>query len=197
MSEVARLFVAVRPGVDAVAHLDDALASHRTDWPGIRWTAPAMWHVTCAFFGDVDLERIGDLERRLARAVARHRRTTLRIAGAGAFARPAKATVVFAPVEVVPAAPVGRSELAALATSCAAAGRRLGLSMDARAFRPHLTLGRVKGRSPMDVRPLVSRLHDYVGPAWPASALLLIRSHLGPDPRYETLADWALRGDTP
>jgi hypothetical protein len=87
--------------------------------------------------------------------------------------------------------------VAALAASCAAAGRRLGLPMEDRAFRAHLTLGRVKGRAPMDLRPLVNELHDYEGPSWSASALLLMRSYLGAEARHETLASWPLRDAEP
>jgi 2'-5' RNA ligase len=193
MSEVARLFVAVRPSSDAVGHLDDALVPLRPHWPGLRWTAPAMWHLTCAFFGDVDVERIGELETRLARVAARHRAMTLRFVGAGAFARAAKATVLYAGVGLVPPGPVVGSELAALAASCAAAGRRLGLPMEDRSFRAHLTLGRVKGRAPMDLRPLVNELRAYEGPSWSASALMLVRSYLGAEARHDTLASWRLR----
>jgi 2'-5' RNA ligase len=37
---------------------------------------------------------------------------------------------------------------------------------------------------------LTDRLADYAGPDWPVPELLLLRSHLGPTPRYETVAAW-------
>jgi 2'-5' RNA ligase len=197
VSEPARLFVAVQPSTDAVVHLNDAVAPLRPHWPGLRWTAPAMWHLTCAFFGDMDTQRLPELEARLSRAAARHRRSTLRFAGAGAFARPARASIVYAGIGLVPPASLAGSELAGLSASCAAVGRRLGLSIEDRAFRPHLTLGRVKGRAPMDLRPLVAELSGYEGPSWSASAIVLVRSYLGSEPRHEALASSPLLGDEP
>ncbi|MEU8388962.1 2'-5' RNA ligase family protein [Micromonospora sp. NPDC048843] len=35
-------------------------------------------------------------------------------------------------------------------------------------------------------------LDGYEGPSWPASELLLVRSHLGGRPRYERIAAWSL-----
>lgn len=190
-----RLFVALTPSAAAVAHLDAAVAPLRDGRLALRWSKPVMWHLTLAFFGDVAEERLGDLQTRLARVAARHDGAELRFRGAGAFARPARATVLFAGVEVTAdAASHGpRPTLAPLAASCTATGRRIGLDLDDRTYRPHLTLARAKGRAPVDVRPVIEQLSSYVGPSWPASAIVLIRSHLGPDPRYETLASWPLR----
>ena len=188
-----RLFVALTPSPAAVADLDAAVAPLRDRGLALRWSKPVMWHLTLAFFGDVAEERVADLQTRLARVAARHDGAELRFRGAGAFARPARATVLFAGVEVVSERHAAGTTLSALAASCAAAGRRIGLDLDDRAFRPHLTLARAKGRTPVDVRPVVDELSSYTGPSWPASAIALIRSHLGPDPRYETLAGWPLR----
>jgi 2'-5' RNA ligase len=35
-------------------------------------------------------------------------------------------------------------------------------------------------------------LADYLGPSWPATEVVLVRSHLGPRPRYDRLAAWPL-----
>ncbi len=194
---MVRLFVAVTPPPSATAHLDAAVAPLRDRETALRWSKPVMWHLTLAFFGEVAEERQGELETRLAKVAARHGVAELRFRGAGAFSRPARASVLFTGVDLV--APLGqpRSPLVALAAACAAAGRRIGLDIEDRAFKPHLTLARAKGRAPVDVRPLVEALRDYAGPSWPASAIELIRSHLGPQLRYETLARWPLRPSPP
>jgi RNA 2',3'-cyclic 3'-phosphodiesterase len=185
---VRRLFVALTPPPSAVDHLDAAVTALRDRESGLRWTRPATWHLTLAFFGDVAEERQARLEERLAKLASRHDVSELRFRGAGAFARPARASVLWVGVDAQ------LPPLRALANSCAAAGRRIGLDVDERAYRPHLTLARAKGREPLDVRALVDELAAYEGPSWTASAIHLVRSHLGPAPSYETLASWPLRG---
>jgi 2'-5' RNA ligase len=36
----------------------------------------------------------------------------------------------------------------------------------------------------------MDRLAGYRGPEWPARQVELLRSHLGPAPRYEPVATW-------
>ncbi|HEX7104935.1 MAG TPA: RNA 2',3'-cyclic phosphodiesterase [Acidothermaceae bacterium] len=183
-----RLFAAFLPSDDAITDLDAAVAPLRDGWTTLRWTPPRLWHLTGAFFGEVAEERAHQLAARLERVAARHAPVQLRFAGGGAFSRPAKASVVYAGVDgALP-------RLRALADSCAAAGRRVGLAMEERAFRPHLTLARAKGRTPVDVRPIVERLDGYAGPTWTSSEIVLMRSHLGPQPRHEPVGRWPLAG---
>lgn len=191
MSEAARpalwrLFLALLPSDAAVADLDALVASLRGEWTTLRWTPPSMWHLTVAFFGDVIEDQVPELSTRLKRAAGRHETLTLRFAGGGAFSRPARANIVYAGVDG------SMPQLQALADSCAAAGRRMGLAMEDRPYRPHLTLARVKGRAPIDVRPIVDRLDGYAGPPWTSSEIVLMRSHLGPQPRHDPIGRWAL-----
>ena len=181
-----RLFVALLPSDDAIADLDATVAPFRDSWPALRWTSPRLWHLTAAFFGDVPENHAPELTTRLARVAARHQTVTLRFAGGGGFSRSARASILYAGVDG------SVSQLSALADSCSAAGRRVGLAMERRAFRPHVTLARVKGRAPLDVRPIVARLDGYAGPTWTSSEIVLMRSHLGPQPRHEPIGRWPL-----
>jgi 2'-5' RNA ligase len=181
-----RLFVALLPSDDAIADLDEAVAPHRSAWTTLRWTPRETWHLTGAFFGDVAEERVPELADRLARVARRHPAAPLQFAGAGGFSRPARATVLYAGVSG------SLPQLRALADSCAAAGRRIGLAVDERAYRPHLTLARARGRAPVDVRDLVAELGGYAGPTWTSSEIVLMRSHLGPPLRHEPIGRWSL-----
>ena len=79
--------------------------------------------------------------------------------------------------------------LVALAERLADAARGLGLPVEDRPFRPHLTLGRWPPRGPAD-GALPERLTGYRGPAWPVTDMRLIESHLGRAAPYETVAAW-------
>jgi 2'-5' RNA ligase len=178
-----RLFAAVVPPPEVLAHLDAALEPVRDDV--IRWTLPESWHLTLAFYGEVPDERVPELVERLRRAARRHPAAELRFAGAGRF----DGRVLWIGCD-------GSADLLRrLARSCAAAGRRSGAAaQESRRFRPHLTLARTQ--HPVDLRRYVDALAGYAGPDWAAGEIALIRSYLGQGPgrrsRYETVATLAL-----
>jgi 2'-5' RNA ligase len=108
---------------------------------------------------------------------------TLRLAGAGRFGTLRRPQVAWVGLEgdVRP--------LEDLAGRLAAAARSLDMAVEDRPFRAHLTLGRWRPRQPAD-GTLIDRLAGYRGPAWPVTEVRLLESHLGPAPRYETVAAW-------
>jgi len=87
----------------------------------------------------------------------------------------------------------GVERLARLARAIARAARAAGVDVERRPYRPHLTLGRWRPGEPAD-RGLVDALGPYSGPPFRTDHVALLRSHLGPRPRYVTLATWPLRG---
>lgn len=182
-----RLFVAIAPPAPALDELAAVAAPLRSAWPGLRWTRQDSWHVTLAFLGEVGDDALPRLSTRLERAAGRHPSLELSISGAGTFPAAVRARVLWAGIDG------DQHTLTALAWSVAAGARRAGApSPDERkAYRPHVTLARC--RAPADLRPLATALAGLAGPTWTAAHIHLIRSHLGPRPRYETLASWPLR----
>jgi 2'-5' RNA ligase len=177
-----RLFVALLPPETVLDEVDDAFAPHRAARPDLRWTGRPAWHVTLAFYGEVDDQVVPRLLPRLERAAGRHPRQTVMFAGAGAFPRPASARVLWTGLE---------SDLRRLADSCVAAARREGVDADERKrFHPHLTVARA--REPLDLRPLVAEAAGFEGSLWTAGEIHLVRSHLGREVHYETLHSWPL-----
>jgi 2'-5' RNA ligase len=178
-----RLFVAVDVPEDAVEHLDAEVAQLRDAYREPRWVPSGRWHLTLAFLGEVDEDTFDRLATRLERVGRRHRPLTLHFAGAGRFS----SRVLWAGVQG------DRDELRHLAGSVSAAARKAGVLVDDRVHRPHVTLARGRTTS-LDLRPLVAALVHYEGPDWVAGSISLVRSHLGPDPRYEVLRSWPLGG---
>lgn len=167
-----RLFAAVRPPPAALAHAAAAVEAVRAREPGPRWVPPQRWHLTLAFYGEVPEDRVGPLQARLDHALAGAAAPTLALRGAGAFRR----QVLWLGVT---------GDVAALR------GLAAGLDPDARPYRPHLTVARLRGDP--DPTSALAALSAYAGPPWVAAQLHLVRSHLGPEPRYEDLASWPLR----
>src|SRR4029079_7809601 len=86
-----------------------------------------------------------------------------------------------------------RAALRRLADAVRAAARRGGLAVDARPYRPHLTLARA-GAPPTDLAPLAAALDGFAGRPWSASDLHLVRSVLGAGPGRTAHHDAAARG---
>ncbi|MFD0691872.1 RNA 2',3'-cyclic phosphodiesterase [Actinomadura fibrosa] len=185
-----RLFVALVPPPDILDELEETVLPHRDDVPELRWIRRELLHVTLTFLGEVDDRTLDRLLPRLERAVHRHARMSLSLAGAGAFpGSGAHARVLWTGLYG------DRRGLARLAASTAAAGRRAGTPPDKhRTFRPHLTLAR--SRQPVDVRPLTEALSAFAGAPWTADSVHLMRSHLPGKQHsqvtYESLKTWSL-----
>ncbi|MEU7001021.1 RNA 2',3'-cyclic phosphodiesterase [Nonomuraea sp. NPDC046570] len=178
-----RLFAALMPPPEVLDEVERAIAPYRAVVPGLRWPDRATWHVTLAFFGEVPDRVLPELEVRLARAAARHEVKGLALQGVGAFPSVPRGRVFWVGVSGDP--------LTRLADSVRAGARRAGVEYtDAKRFHAHLTLARSRQES--DLRPLAEPLADFSGSPWRAEAVHLVRSHLGPPVRYESLAHWAL-----
>jgi len=175
-----RLFAAIDPPDEVQQALAEAMPPTNAL---LRYVPPEQWHLTLAFYGDVDEAKVETLLAGLQRAAARSRPMSVRLATAGTFPRqPVKARVVWVGLD-------GEVDaVRRLADRCAGAGRRARIAMEARAFRPHLTLARARQGS-VDASDAVTALADFASPWWKAETFRLVRSHLGAQVRHETLAE--------
>lgn len=145
-----RLFVAFTPPPEVRA----ALAALKTgELIRARWVDAARIHATLRFVGSVDASVLGELEAALE--LVRSPPIAVRCVGVGAFGRPPR--VVWVGLE--PAAP-----LTALAGQIDAAVQAAGLPPADQPFRPHLTLARLKGAPPHQVRRFVAETAVDLGP---------------------------------
>ncbi|HEX5741122.1 MAG TPA: RNA 2',3'-cyclic phosphodiesterase [Pilimelia sp.] len=190
-----RLFVAVDPPPAATRHLAahvDTLAVAAARGRGVnpRLVPPDRWHLTVAFLGEVAAARQGDAAAAVAAGVSAWERYTaagggsqrpaLRLAGGGRFGG-GQATVLWVGV-------AGELDTVAhLARQVRAALRQARLPHDRKPFRPHLTLARPGTR--VDVADDIAALDRYRGPVWSVTGLRLMRSQLGPTPRYTVVAE--------
>lgn len=178
-----RLFVALRPPEEVLAHVVEATAPWRDLDPAVRWVPSDRLHLTVAFFGEVAPRRAEAVCPRLGRAAARTGPMRLRMYG-GLRLGAVLATRITGDV----------AALAQLAGACAAAARHAGVEVADRPLRAHLTLARARDRSGdrPDLRGLARRLSGYEGPWWLAESIELVHSRLGSTPQYETLERWRL-----
>jgi RNA 2',3'-cyclic 3'-phosphodiesterase len=185
--DALRLFAAVDPPPDVCAQLSGALpaADER-----LRYVTPAQWHLTLAFYGSVAATKIDALRDGLERAASRSRPLRLRLAGAGTFPRrAAKARVLWVGLDG------DVDELRRLADRCAGAGRRARIAMEARSFRPHLTVAQAR-QGAVDVSDTVDALAPLTSEWWTVDVVRLVHSTLGAKVHHETLARFSLERAT-
>lgn len=171
-----RVFVAVDLPTPVRDAMVDAVAPVRAAWPSLGWVAPARWHLTLTFCGEVDDAIVDALVPRLQRAAARTEPFDLTLDGLGRFGH-----------RVLHASVGGElSALRRLAERTAAASRRAGVDVREERYRPHVTLARARQR--VDLREVVALLPSVEGPGWTVPEIVLVHSVIGPDPRHETVA---------
>ena len=184
-----RCFVAIPIGAELRQALARAVDGWKAAPPGdrLRWTDPETWHVTLAFLGSTEPDRVPDIERSLVEVARGARAVECPTDGVGAFPSPNAARVVVYRVTD----PDGSLGALALAVR-----RALGVEHGGR-FRPHVTLARTRGDGH-------ERLGEWVRTLRAPSGLLaadrveLFRSHLGGGPaRYESLSSIRLPKDEP
>jgi 2'-5' RNA ligase len=186
-----RVFAAV-PVNDAVRAL---LADARRrltpfGWP-VRWVEPALAHVTVQFYGQTPPATVPALSAQLAAIARRTRPLTLTTGALGVFPSAARPRVLWLGLD---------GELAALHALAREVATTAALvpGADAKPFKPHITLGRVRERGAIhDFEQATSTLRLDAVPL-PVSSIVLLRSTLGPaGPIYTTLADLPLAGARP
>lgn len=151
------------------------------------------WHLTLAFFGDVEGGDVDDLAEQLAECASQAPPLDLRLSDFGVFPRPARAQVFWIGVD-----DAGGRGLKGLAGCCRRAGfatvRKHGGKSEP--FRGHITLARRRGPPdpiPMEVLAQMPQVPDIT---WSSGRLQLMRSVLHKDgARYQVMEEFEL-GET-
>ena len=159
-----RLFVAVRPPEP----IRDLLIDAMDDSPDFRWQDDEQLHLTLRFIGEVDRPVAEDVAAALGRI--RAARFEVRLSGVGRFEQRGSGAL-WAGVE--PKAP-----LAALAAKVERACRSAGLEPEPRAFHPHITLARWKGRRTREVHDFLERRRGFSSEPFEVDRFILFESRL-------------------
>ena len=132
-----RLFLAVELTSDMVQALARATAPLRAEVPTLSWVPPERCHLTVTFLGDLPASRMERIVAMTNAVAGAHRPLTMHLGGVGAFPNFQGARVVWTGVEHD-----ARLELLHHDVEMASADE--GLELEGRAFRPHVTLARVR-----------------------------------------------------
>jgi 2'-5' RNA ligase len=186
-----RLFIAINLPPDVRAEIAAATAALRAEAPELSWIDKSRLHLTLKFLGDVDDSRLDDVRAAVSRVAGQHRELLMALGGIGAFPNFRRARVVWMGIE-------HEARLELLHHDIELASESLGFEIEGRAFRPHLTLARVKHDLPEARLRALSRVGkqtdfrtDFI-----VRSVELMSSELSQSgPTYRTVTSAALRSN--
>jgi 2'-5' RNA ligase len=174
-----RLFVAIRPPDEICDLLIDAM----DDSPELRWVGDEQLHLTLRFVGEVERRTAGEIADALGHL--RFDPFALKLNGVGRFDQ-RNGGAVWAGIEP-------KSAVSALAAKVERTCQDSGLAPERRAFHPHITLARWKGRSSRAADMLVERIGGLSSGPFLVDRFILYESHLSRHgPHYEAVAAYEL-----
>jgi 2'-5' RNA ligase len=159
-----RLFVAIRPPEP----IRDLLVDAMDQSADFRWQDDEQLHITLRFIGEVERPVADDLADALGQVRAAP--LELRIAGVGRFEQRSSGAL-WAGVEP-------RPPLAALAAKVERVCQSVGLEPERRAFHPHITLARWKGRRTREVQDFLERRRGLSSEPFAVENFTLFESRL-------------------
>ncbi|MGA1662509.1 MAG: RNA 2',3'-cyclic phosphodiesterase [Candidatus Nanopelagicales bacterium] len=183
-----RLFVGIVPSPEAISHAAGAVDRIASTTPDMRWVPSERWHVTLAFLGEVDPDRVPELTSRLDHvAVAHEPIEGLCLDGSGSFPG-----VLWLGVGNAAEQTAGNprfsavTRLGGLADAIQREMPKAGVHLESRPWQPHLTVGRWRPspRREGAARDAARSLADYAGPGFSIDEVRLVESMTDPEPEY-------------
>jgi RNA 2',3'-cyclic 3'-phosphodiesterase len=184
-----RLFLAINFQPEVRRAVIEATSDLRAAAPTLNWMDESRLHITLKFLGEQEDTVVTSLGEALDGVARRHREFSIRIADVGAFPNFRRARVVWMGVD-------RESRLELLHHDVEQACEALGFGLEGRAFRPHLTLARVREGTPEEELRVLSRAARRVDFECETEvhAIDLMRSNTGRGgSRYDRLHSAVLR----
>ncbi len=174
------------PSLDAVVRLVDDLRASSRD---LKVVAADHLHLTLKVLGDTEEGLVPEITSAMREAAAGVAPFTIRVRGTGAFPNLARPSVLWVGLE-------GGEPLAQMAKSLDEDLAALGFDRERRAWSPHVTLARVRGRRDLDRAEAVLRARaDETFAEVRVEEIRLKKSVLRPGgPEYSTVAAVRLQG---
>ncbi|CAN5915576.1 RNA 2',3'-cyclic phosphodiesterase [soil metagenome] len=132
-----RLFLALELSAGLVQALAAATEPLRAEAPALAWVPDDKCHLTLKFLGDVPDDRLERIVAMCEEVACRQRPVAMQLGGFGAFPNFQRARVVWTGVE-------HESRLELLHHDVENASGEEGFELGGRAFRPHVTVARVR-----------------------------------------------------
>jgi 2'-5' RNA ligase len=180
---VLRTFIAIDLPIgvqDALGRFEKEL---QTASAPIAWVKPERIHLTLKFLGDVAPDRIPEIQKSLEQVAGTTSPFRLKASGCGAFPSIKQMRVIWVGLQG------DEASLNLLQREVEEAMVELGFKREDRPFKPHLTVGRVKGRQHLRiVQDLLMARQGFDAEAFDVTEVVLYKSELRPEgARYTPL----------
>jgi 2'-5' RNA ligase len=135
-----RIFIAIDISDSARAACGAHTAILRQKFPQVRvgWERPEKLHLTLKFLGSIGVGIVDDLETHISEITSHHERFKLRLSNLGTFPSKSRPRILWIGLDDPSDA------ILPLQSQIEDTCHRLGFEPKKRAFRPHLTIGRIK-----------------------------------------------------
>lgn len=153
-------------GLEIPAEIKDRLLQVRAEVAGATWQSVENMHLTALFLGDIDEECVLAV-REVAREISMEA-FELNIVGLGCFGQPHAAQHLWAAVEP-------EALVLSLHSALKNQVESLGLHIERRAYRPHLTLARFK-HEPGSVEQVLDEYRETLFATLPVNEFVLFES---------------------
>ncbi len=175
-----RGFIAV--DVPSSPQLETLADELRSASPSLKVVSTDQLHLTVKFLGETEEGLVPEIVTAIREASANERPFDIRVRGTGAFPSPTRMSVIWVGVE-------GAEPIARIAAAVDSSLEPLGFPREKRAWKPHVTLARVKGRRNLDrVRKILEIHEDDLFATHRVQGIYLKRSVLTPQgPQYSVV----------
>jgi RNA 2',3'-cyclic 3'-phosphodiesterase len=167
-----RIFIAIKvEPSERLLSLVSTLRSALKDEP-IKWTSMGNIHITLAFLGDTDEDKISGIEDMLKEKCGGTGTFELVLSGTGVFRNPEDPRIIW--TGIGPSA-----NLTHLNIDVMNGLKEMGIKMEDRPYNPHLTIGRIKHLKDRDLlKSLIERFHNSEIQIVPVNEVILYESIL-------------------
>ncbi|HYA41322.1 MAG TPA: RNA 2',3'-cyclic phosphodiesterase [Syntrophobacteraceae bacterium] len=190
MEQPVRSFIAIDLSDGARRQIEAFIRELRKSDAKVGWVRVEGIHLTLKFLGNVAPGLIEEIKPVLAGAALQTAPIHIEPAGCGAFPSMKSPRVIWVGLrgQIGPLAELARQVEAALVP--------LGFKPEERPFRPHLTIGRVRGRQRLHALQEILLAHqDFTAEPFDAYQVVLYKSELRPDgARYTPLFEAPFSG---
>jgi len=187
---VVRAFVAIESSGGVASRAAALMDKLRAASANVTWVSPDNMHWTLKFLGDVNLTATAEICRVLNEAVSELPAFDVQVSGLGAFPNIERPRTIWLGVSE------GEEVMAELADSIDRRLAALGYKPEGRRFKPHLTLGRVRGTKNIEaLSALLQDKAEFQGGPMEIDEVSLYTSYLERQgPRYDVLCRAVLKG---
>ena len=188
-----RTFVAVDVDAEVRRRASQLIDTLSDIAPSVRWVTPENLHVTLKFLGDAPDSEIYEICRRVSKVASRHVAFSPRFVGVGAFPSPERPRTIWIGIDE------GAAALEALHTEIDETLGDLGYPLEPRAYRAHLTIGRVSQRHRQTGalrEQILHRENQEFGRTTALECLVMASEITSEGPRYSVMGRGSLRNPT-